>query len=73
MEKELKSVIANLGESTSKSYAGSYKRLRKILELTDKRKPIKKLNFDIILNKIKKVKNPSTRHSVFVIVKKLFE
>lgn len=73
MEKELKTILANLGESTQKSYAGSYKRLRKILELTDKRKPIKKMDLDIVLDKIKSIENPSTRHSVFVITKKIFD
>jgi hypothetical protein len=73
MEKELKSILVNLGESTAKSYEGSYKRLRKILNLTDKRKPIKKMSLDNILDKIKEVENPSTRHSVFVIVKKIFD
>ncbi len=73
MEKELKSILVNLGESTSKSYENSYKRLRKLLNLTDKRKPIKKLNIDNVLDKIKSVENPSTRHSVFVIVKKIYD
>ena len=73
MEKELNTIISNLGESTAKSYKGSYMRLRKLLELSDKRKPIKKMSLDNILDKIKSVENPSTRHSVFVIVKKLFD
>ena len=72
MEKELKTIIKDLGESTTKSYIGSYKRLRNILELNDKRKPIKKLELQFILNKIDEVLNPSTRHSVIVITKKIF-
>ena len=72
MEKEKQSLIKELGESTAKSYAGSYMRLRKILNMTDKRKPIKKISLDVILEEIKKVDNPSTAYSVFVIVKKLF-
>ncbi|MHC4379233.1 MAG: hypothetical protein ACYS26_21750 [Planctomycetota bacterium] len=73
MDRELKSILTNLGESTAKSYKGSYMRLRRILDLTDRRKPIKKMSLDIILDKIKEVENPSTRHSVFVIVKKIFD
>ena len=72
MEKEKQSLIKDLGESTAKSYAGSYMRLRKILNMTDKRKPIKKISLDVILEEIKKVDNPSTAYSVFVIAKKLF-
>ena len=72
MEKEKQSLIKELGESTAKSYAGSYMRLRKILKMTDKRKPIKKIPIDTILHHIKDVENPSTAYSVFVIAKKLF-
>ncbi len=72
MEKEKQSLIKELGESTAKSYAGSYMRLRKILNITDKRKPIKKIPIDTILHHIKDVENPSTAYSVFVIAKKLF-
>mgnify|MGYP003642397495 FL=1 len=72
MEKEKQSLIKELGESTAKSYAGSYMRLRKILNMTDKRKPIKKISLDVILEEIKKVDNPSTAYSVFVIAKKIF-
>ena len=57
MEKEKRSLIKDLGESTAKSYAGSYMRLRKILNMTDKRKPIKKISLDVILEEIKKVDN----------------
>ncbi len=72
MEKEKQSLIKELGESTAKSYAGSYMRLRKILKMTDKRKPIKKIPIDTILHHIKDVENPSTAYSVFVIAKKIF-
>ena len=72
MEKELKMITKDLGASTTKSYEGSYKRLRKILNLTDKRKPIKKLELKFILDKIDEVPNPSTRHSVMVLTKKIF-
>lgn len=72
MEKEKQSLVKELGESTAKSYAGSYMRLRKILNMTDKRKPIKKISLDVVLGEIKKVDNPSTAYSVFVIAKKLF-
>ena len=40
--------------------------------MTDKRKPIKKISLDVVLGEIKKVDNPSTAYSVFVIAKKLF-
>ena len=73
MELELKKLTAGLGESTATAYGGSYKRLRKILNLTDKRKPIKKLEVKDVLDKIQSVENPSTRHSVFVIAKKLYD
>ena len=72
MEKEKLSLTREVGESTAKSYAGSYMRLRKILNMTDKRKPIKKISIDVVLGEIKKVDNPSTAYSVFVIAKKLF-
>jgi len=72
MEKEKQNLIKEVGESTAKSYAGSYMRLRKILNMTDRRKPIKKIPIDTILHHIKSVENPSTAYSVFVIAKKLF-
>ena len=72
MEKEKQSLTREVGESTAKSYAGSYMRLRKILELKDKRKPIKKVSLDVVLSAIDKVDNPSTAYSVFVIAKKIF-
>tara|TARA_B100000497_G_C7687539_1_gene417032 strand:- start:1818 stop:2723 length:906 start_codon:yes stop_codon:yes gene_type:complete len=72
MEVEKKFIIKDLGESTSKSYAGSYMRLRKILNMKDKRKQIRKIPLTHILGAIKNVVNPSTAYSVFVIAKKLF-
>lgn len=72
MEKEKQSLIKEVGSSTAKSYAGSYERLRKILELKDRRKPIKKVSLDVVLEAIEKVENPSTAYSVFVIAKKIF-
>jgi len=73
MNKEKQNLVANLGASTAKSYAGSYERLRKILEMKDKRKPIKKMSLDIVLAAIEKVENPSTAYSVFVIAKKIYD
>ena len=73
MNKEKQKLVANLGASTAKSYAGSYERLRKILNMTDKRKPIKKISLDIVLGAIEKVDNPSTAYSVFVIAKKIYD
>lgn len=72
MEKEKQSLMKEVSPSTAKSYAGSYERLRKILELKDKRKPIKKVSLDVVLEAIEKVENPSTAYSVFVIAKKIF-
>jgi len=72
MEKEKQSLTREVGESTAKSYAGSYMRLRKILNMTDKRKPIKKISLDVVLEAIEGVDNPSTAYSVFVIAKKIF-
>ena len=72
MEREKQRIIRDLGESTATSYAGSYVRLRKILDLKDKRKPITKVPIDKVLGEIEKVQNPSTAYSVFVIAKKLF-
>jgi len=72
MNKEKNSLLKEVSPSTAKSYAGSYERLRKILELKDKRKPIKKVSLDVVLEAIKKVDNPSTAYSVFVIAKKIF-
>ena len=72
MEREKQSLIKEVSPSTAKSYAGSYMRLRKILNITDKRKPIKTLSLDTVLHHIKDVENPSTAYSVFVIAKKIF-
>ena len=73
MERELNRILKDMSESTAKSYKGSYLRLRKLLELKDKRKPIKKIPLADILTEIEMVENPSTRHSVFVIAKKIFD
>ena len=67
MERELNNILKDMSESTAKSYRGSYLRLRKLLKLTDKRKPIKKMSLADVLTKIETIENPSTRHSVFVI------
>ena len=72
MEKELKTIVDTLGTSTATSYTNSYKRLRTLLGITDKRKPIKKVDVDFIIDKIGSVENPNTGHSVFVIFKKIF-
>ena len=72
MEKELKKIIGELGDSSARTYSNSYKRLRVILELSDKRKPIKKMSLDNIINKLNTVENPNTKYSMFVVVKKLF-
>ena len=73
MEKELKSIVKDLGKSTTTSYTNSYKRLRDLLNLKDKRKPIKKIPPKDVLDKISEVENPSTRHSVFIIATKIYE
>jgi len=73
MERELNNILKDISESTAKSYRGSYLRLRKLLKLTDKRKPIKKMSLEDVLSAIQTVENPSTRHSVFVIAKKIYD
>ena len=73
MERELKSILKDMTDSTAKSYRGSYLRLRKLLKLTDRRKPIKRISLADVLTEIETVENPSTRHSVFVISKKIFD
>ena len=73
MERELKSILKDMTDSTAKSYRGSYLRLRKLLKLTDRRKPIKRISLADVLTEIETVENPSTRHSVFVIAKKIFD
>ena len=73
MERELNRILNDMSDSTAKSYRGSYLRLRKLLKLTDKRKPIKKISLADVLTEIETVENPSTRHSVFVIAKKIFD
>ena len=72
MEKELKKIIGELGDSSARTYSNSYKRLRVILELSDKRKPIKKMSLDNIIEKLNTVENPNTKYSMFVVIKKLF-
>ena len=72
MEKELKTITENLKPSTAKTYENSYKRLRVVLDLKDKRKPIKKLSLDNIIDKLNDVENPNTKYSMFVVIKKLF-
>ena len=72
MNKELQSIVLTLGESTTVSYTGAYKRLRDLLELKDKRKPIRKVPLLDTLAKIESVENPSTRASVFLIAKKIY-
>ena len=73
MERELKSILKDMTDSTAKSYRSSYMRLRKLMELKDKRKPISKMSLADILKAIETIENPSTRHSVFVISKKIFD
>ena len=73
MERELNSILKDMTDSTAKSYRSSYMRLRKLMELKDKRKPIKKMSLADILKGIETIENPSTRHSVFVISKKIFD
>ena len=72
MEKELKTITENLKPTTAKTYENSYKRLRVVLELKDKRKPVKKLDLNNIIEKLNKVENPNTKYSMFVVIKKLF-
>ena len=72
MEKELKTITENLKPTTAKTYDNSYKRLRVLLELKDKRKPIKNMSLNNIIEKLNTVENPNTKYSMFVVIKKLF-
>ncbi len=72
MEKELKTITESLKPTTAKTYENTYKRLRVVLELKDKRKPVKKLNLNNIIEKLNGVENPNTKYSMFVVIKKLF-
>jgi|TARA_R110001592_G_scaffold80529_1_gene239733 hypothetical protein len=72
MEKELKTITENLKPTTAKTYENSYKRLRVVLELKDKRKPVKRLDLNNIIEKLNTVENPNTKYSMFVVIKKLF-
>ena len=72
MEKELKSITKELKESTAKTYENSYKRLRVVLDIKDKRRPIKNMSLDKIVEQLEGVENPNTKYSMFVVVKKLF-
>lgn len=72
MEKEIKAITENLKPTTAKTYENSYKRLRVVLELKDKRKPIKKMSLNNIIEKLNDVENPNTKYSMFVVIKKLF-
>mgnify|MGYP003634387522 FL=1 len=72
MEKELKTITENLKPTTAKTYENSYKRLRVVLELKDKRKPVKRLDLNYIIEKLNTVENPNTKYSMFVVIKKLF-
>ena len=72
MEKERLSLISTVSTSTARSYSGSYIRLRKLMSLTDRRKPIKNSKLQDVLEIIRTVENPSTAYSVFVIAKKIY-
>ena len=72
MEKELKTITENLKPTTAKTYENSYKRLRVVLELKDKRKPVKRLDLNNIREKLNTVENPNTKFTMFVVIKKLF-
>jgi len=72
MEIEIKTITESLKPTTAKTYENSYKRLRVVLELKDKRKPVKKLNLNNIIEKLNGVENPNTKYSMFVVIKKLF-
>jgi len=72
MNKELKIITTDVGESTAKTYTNSYKRLRKLLNMTDKRKPINKLPLNEVLDVINSVENASSRHAVYIIATKVY-
>ena len=72
MNKELKLITNGLGESTAKTYTHSYNRLRKLLSIKDKRRPIKKIPLTHILNTIDLIPNPSSKFAVYIIATKIY-
>ena len=72
MNTEIKSLTNNLSQSTMTTYLNSYKLLRKLLNMTDKRKPIKKMPVTDVINAVETITNPSSRHLAFVVVWKIF-
>ena len=80
MEKELKKITLDLSPHTSKIYSNSYKQIRVILNLKDKRKFMKNKPVEDVLETLdnyivprtqKKI-NPNTKYSYFVVVKKIY-
>jgi hypothetical protein len=80
MEKELKRITLELSPHTSKVYTNSYKQIRVILNLKDKRKFIKNKPVEevvetldnYIVPRTQKKINPNTKYSYFVVVKKIY-
>ena len=80
MEKELKKITLDLSPHTSKIYANSYKQIRVILNIKDKRKFIKNKPVEdvvetldnYIVPRTQKKINPNTKYSYFVVVKKIY-
>jgi len=80
MEKELKKITLDLSPHTSKVYANSYRQLRVILNLKDKRKFVKNKPVEdvvetldnYIVPRTQKKINPNTKYSYFVVVKKIY-
>ena len=72
MDAELKKILLDLKPHTAKMYSNSYMKVRVLMELKDKRKPLKKIPLADILAALDKVPNPNTRNSYFIVVKRLF-
>lgn len=72
MERERKMLMLNVKPATGKIYETSYLRLRALLELRDKRRPVKKVPLELVIDKLNTMENANTKYSLFVIVKKIF-
>jgi len=72
MEAEAKKVVFNVKPHTAKVYLNSYMRVRVLMEMKDKRKPLHKKPLADILAALDTVPNPNTRNAYLNVVKKIF-
>jgi len=72
MEAEAKKIVFNVKPHSAKVYLNSYMKVRVLMELKDKRKPLHKKPLDEILKVLDTVPNPNTRNAYLNVVKKIF-